>query len=147
MSVNRRAQSEAPAPLLIPLARERLKVGKRRVDVARVIVKTTTDIDPVIVDETLARDDVRIRRTPVGRFLERPAAPRYEGDVLVIPLMEEVPVVTKRLWLVEEIRIQRRVVTRRHRETVPVRRQRVEVERRPVKAMSGKDAGASRRAS
>jgi stress response protein YsnF len=61
--------------------------------------------------------------------------------------MEEVPVVTKRLWLVEEIRIQRRVVTRRHRETVPVRRQRVEVERRPVKAMSGKDAGAGRRAS
>ena len=147
MSSNRRAQSEAHAPLLIPLARERLKVGKRRIDVARVIVKTRTEIDPVVVDETLARDDVRIQRTPIGRFLERPATPHYEGDVLVIPVMEEVPVVTKRLWLVEEIRIHRRVVTRRHRETVPVRRQRVEVERRPVKAMSEKHAGAGRRAS
>jgi stress response protein YsnF len=147
MSSNRRTQSEAPAPLLIPLARERLKVGKRRVDVARVIVRTTTEVDPVVVDETLAEDEVRVQRTPVGRFLDQPASPRYDGDVLVIPVMEEVVVVTKRLRLVEEIRIHRRVVRRRHRETVPLRRQRIEVERRPVSGVSARSAGAGRRAS
>ena len=147
MSSNRRTQSEAPAPLLVPLARERLKVGRRRVDVARVIVKTTTHIDRVVVDEMLKNDDLKIQRAPVGRLLDEPASPRYDGDVLVIPVMEEVVVVTKRLRLVEEIRIHRRVVSRRHRETVPLRRQRVEVQRQPLRGMSPKGAGANRRVS
>ena len=147
MSINRRPRSETPAPLIIPLARERLKVGRRRVDVARVIVKTTTEIDPVVVDELLKKDDLRVERAQVGRFIDRPATPRYEGDVLVIPVMEEVVVVTTRLRLVEEIRIHRRVLSRRHRETVPLRRQRVEIERRPERGMNAKSAGANRPAS
>ena len=147
MSSNRRTHTEAAAPLVIPLARERLKVGRRRIDVARVLIKTTTQIDPVVVDELLKKDDVRIRRTPVGRFIDRPVAPRYDRDVLVIPLVEEVVVVTKRLRLVEEIRIERAVVTRRHRETVPLRRQRVQIERHPEKGMNARSAGATRSAS
>lgn len=147
MSSNRRTHTEAPAPLVIPLARERLKIGRRRVDVARVLIRTTTQIDPVVVDELLKKDDVRIQRTPVGRFIDRPAAPRYDRDVLVIPVMEEVVVVTKRLRLVEEVRIHRGVVSRRHRETVPLRRQRVEIDRRPARGMSVRSAGATRSAS
>jgi stress response protein YsnF len=117
-----------------------LKVGRRRVDLARVIVKTKTDVDPVVVDEALERDDIRIERVPMDRFLDEPALPRYEGDVFVIPVMEEVAVVTRRLRLVEEVRIRRAVLGRRHRETIPVRRQRVEVERRPASGASARTA-------
>ena len=144
MSSKRRTQSEAPAALVIPLARERLKIGRRRIDVARVIVKTFTETDPVVVDEMLNRDDLRIQRVPMDRLLDEPAKPRYDRDVLVIPVMEEVVVVTKRLRLVEEIRVHRRVVSRRHRERVLVRRQRVEIERRPERGISSKSADTHR---
>ena len=135
MSINRR----------IPLARERLKIDRRQVDVSRVIVKTTTETEPVVVDEPIEADDVTIERTPVGRFLDEPALPRYERDVLVIPIMEEVVVVTRRLRLVEEVRIKRRVITRRHQETVPVRRQRLEVTRRPERTAADSPKRPSRR--
>ena len=54
------------------------------VDVARVIVRTTTHTDPVVVDETLEAEEIRIERVPVGRLLDKPARPRHEGDVLVV---------------------------------------------------------------
>ena len=130
MSSNRHVPSPASAPQVIPLAAERLTIGRRRVDTARVIVTTKTDHVPVVID------DVRIERVPVDRFIDEPAVPRYEGDVLVVPVMEEVVVVTRRLRLIEEVRIDPHVVSRRHRETVPVRRQRLEVDRRPVKSQS-----------
>jgi stress response protein YsnF len=136
MPSNRHAPSEPSAAPVIPLAAERLTIGRRRIDTARVIITTKTDHVPVVIDEVIQRDDVRIERVPVDRFIDKPAAPRYEGDVLVIPVMEEVIVVTRRLRLIEEVRIDPKVVTGRHRETVPVRRQRIEVERRPVKSQS-----------
>lgn len=136
MSSNRHLPSSASAAEVIPLAAERLTIGRRRVDTARVIVTTKTDHVPVVIDEVIERDDVRIERVPVDRFIDEPAVPRYEGDVLVVPVMEEVVVVTRRLRLIEEVRIDPHVVTRRHRETVPVRRQRLEVDRRPVKSQS-----------
>ena len=142
MAIDRGEQSGVDAHPIIPLARERLTIGRRRVDVGRVIVRTKTEIDRVVVDEVVERDDIRIERAPVDRFIDEPAPPRYEGDTLVIPVIEEVLVVTRRLRLVEEVRITPRVVHRRHRETVPVRRQRVEVERR---ATSGANPTNARR--
>ena len=123
---------DEPSPRSIPLARETLHVGRRRVDTELVTVKTATDVEPVLIDEMLHAEHVAIRRTPVGRFVDEPPAPRYEGEALVIPVVEEVVVVERRLRLVEEVRIERQVDTRRHRETVPLRRQRVEVRRRPL---------------
>ena len=123
---------ESSALRSIPLARETLNVGRRRVETERVTVKTATDVEPVVIDEMLHEEHVAVQRTPVGRFVEEAPAPRYEGDALIIPVVEEVVVVERRLRLVEEVRIERQVGTRRHRETVPLRRQRVEVRRRPL---------------
>jgi uncharacterized protein (TIGR02271 family) len=128
---------------------EHLKVGRKRVDSGRVIVKTTTRSDAVRVDEPLEADEVRIERVPVNRFVDAPVKPAFDGDVLVIPVIEEVAVVTKRLRVVEEVRIHRRTVTRRHRETVPLRRQAIEIERHAREGDSdgnrtGRERGRSR---
>ena len=121
----------------MPIVRERLKVGRRRVETGRVIARTTTTTDAVQIDEELRVDDVRIERVPVGRFVDAPVMPGFDGDVLVIPIMEEVVVVTKRLRIVEEVRIHRLTTTQRHRETVPLRRQTVRIERRPANRTAG----------
>ena len=122
----------------MPVVRERLRVERRRVESERVIARSTTTTDDVLVDEALEADDIRIERVPVGRFVDAPVMPVFEGDVLVIPVMEEVVVLTRRLRIVEEVRIHRRTVAQRHRETVPLRRQTVRVERRPGRGRPGR---------
>lgn len=72
-----------------------------------------------------------VERVAIDRLLEPGEVPRQrqEGDVLILPVLEEVAVVEKRLRLKEEIRI----VRRQHREDVEkevrLKRERVEVER------------------
>lgn len=58
--------------------------------------------------EQLYREDCDIRRVPVKRIIDEPVEARYEGNVLIVPLMEEVLVVEKRLMLREELHITRR---------------------------------------
>jgi uncharacterized protein (TIGR02271 family) len=116
---------------VVPLARERLAIGRKRVPTGRVNVTTTTTYDTVEIDEPATADEVTVERVRVGALVDEPVEPRFEGDVLVIPVMEEVVITSRRFRVVEEVRIRRRVVTRRHRETVKLRRQKVRIERRP----------------
>jgi len=46
-----------------------------------------------------------VERVPVHREVSEPVVVRYEGETMVIPLLEEVLVVEKRLMLKEELRV------------------------------------------
>jgi uncharacterized protein (TIGR02271 family) len=81
------------------------------------------------VDLPLVQEQVQVERVRVDRFLAQPASLRYEGDTLVIPVMEEVLVVEKRLLLREEVRVTRARRASAHRETVRLRKEHVEVTR------------------
>jgi hypothetical protein len=74
--------------------------------------------------EPLFRENCDIRRVPMKRLLDRPEEPRQEGDTLIIPLMEEVLVLEKRLMLREELHITRRREQNPH--VSPVRREEFE---------------------
>jgi len=67
----------------------------------------------------------------VGRELQAAPEVRTEGAVLIIPVMEEVLVVEKRLVLKEELHVQRIVSQEQIEVPVAVRKQRAEVERVP----------------
>jgi len=62
----------------------------------------------VHIDEHLFADEVAVERVPVNRIVDQMPETRQEGDVLVVPVVEEVITVQKRLLLKEEVRIQRR---------------------------------------
>jgi stress response protein YsnF len=64
----------------------------------------------------------------VGVQVAQPREPWHEGDVLVVPVYEEV--IERRLVLKEEIRLHRQRFSTSHTEQVPLRRQRAVVERR-----------------
>jgi stress response protein YsnF len=68
----------------------------------------------------------------VDRFIDRPAPIRQEGDTTVIPVMEEVVVVEKRLRLVEEVRLTKRQAIRHEPQSITVRRQDAVIERLPA---------------
>ena len=113
----------------IPLVEERAVVLKRKKVTGAVRVRTVVREHERVVDEPLAVETVEVERVPVGRWVEAAPAVRREGDTTVIPVLEEVVVVEKRLRLVEEVRVTRRRTTRRASERVTLRREEAVVER------------------
>lgn len=113
----------------IPLAEERVAIGKRQVESGRVRVRIGVEEREELVPAELARDAVEIKRVARNTPLSELPAVRVEGTTTIIPVVEEQLVVEKRLVLVEEIHILRHSET--HREQVPVRlrSERVEIER------------------
>jgi uncharacterized protein (TIGR02271 family) len=66
---------------------------------------------------------------PINRVVDGPISVRSEEDTLVIPLLEEVLVVEKRLLLKEEVRITKRRVETHMPQRVTLRREEAVVER------------------
>jgi uncharacterized protein (TIGR02271 family) len=119
-------------PLKVPVYQEELRVGTRSVDTGRgVRIHKTVTEHPAAVDQLLLRDEVEVRHVPVDRIvaLDQAPATRYEGDTLVVPVVEEVLVVERRLRIKEELYITRTRRAERHTETVMLKSEQVRVER------------------
>lgn len=122
--------------LVIPVFVEELDVRKRTVETGRVRVTKTVHERQELVDEPLIEERVVVERVPVGRIVDAEPAVRREGDILVVPVLEEVLVVEKRLLLKEEIRITRTRVEARHPQQVTLRSEEAAVERLPIAPQS-----------
>ena len=130
----RLAASAAMKPTeIIPVAREELNVGKRTVEASRVVVRKTVSQEEQKVEVPLTHDEVDVERVAIDRVVEEPPAQRYEGDVLVIPVMEEVVVVKTQWVLKEELRVRKRAVRTVHEETVALRAEHAAVDRTKAK--------------
>jgi uncharacterized protein (TIGR02271 family) len=122
------------ADTVIPLLAEELEVSKQVVETGRVQIARVTHEREQLIDELLARETVEIERSPIGRPIDAMPAVREEGDTIVVPIVEEVLVVERRLFLKEELRIRRVRTTERHQETVILRHQEAVFTRVPVEA-------------
>jgi uncharacterized protein (TIGR02271 family) len=122
---------EREPPAAIPVTQEELHVGKRRVETGAVRVRKTVREHVETIDEPMLHDEVDIEHIAINRVVEAPAPPREEGDVLVIPVYEEVVTVQRQWVLREEIRLRRREVQTRHREQVTLREEQARIERSP----------------
>ena len=118
--------------LVIPLVEEHVSATRRTVETGRVRVRTRVDHRQELVRAELARDEVEIERVLIDREIDVVPEVRQEGDVTIVPVVEEVLVVEKRLVLVEEIRLHR-VSGRETVETsVTLAVQRAEIERENI---------------
>jgi uncharacterized protein (TIGR02271 family) len=118
--------------LTIPVIREEVQVDKRIIDTGRgVRIHKTVAEHPCHIDERLLRDEVEVSHVPVDRIVPLDAAPatRYEGETLVVPILEEVLVVERRVRIKEEVRITRTRREEQHAETVMLKSEQVSVER------------------
>lgn len=121
--------ADAKDRVVIPLVAEEVNVAKRVVEAGRVRVTKVVREEEQVVDQPLLREEVVVERVPMERIVSGPMAPRQEGDVLVIPLVEEVLVVEKRLMLREEVRVSKRTHAVREPSTVTLRSEEARVER------------------
>lgn len=100
-------------------------------DVDRVLIKTTVQERMEFADLDLHIGDAVIERVPINRVVEKAPAIREEGDTIIVPILEEIMVVEKRLVLKEEIHIRRKEVVQHVHEPVLLRSEEVALERLP----------------
>jgi uncharacterized protein (TIGR02271 family) len=140
-------RSTPDASATVPVVEERLEVGRRAVVTGGVRLVRSVETREVVVDEPLRRETLDVERVPVGRTLaddEHPT-PRDDGDVLVVPVVEEVLVVERRRVLKEELRIRRVRATVRAPQRIEVSADRVMVQRLDADGHPAGDDGAGRR--
>ena len=121
---------------VIPLVEETASIGKRQVVTGRVRVQTVTDTIEELAHADVQRESVEVTRVPIDRMVETAPEIRTEGDVTILPVVEEVLMVEKRLVLKEELHIRRRVETETVEVPVTLRKQRAVVEREAPENLS-----------
>lgn len=119
---------------IIPVIEEQLIVDKRVVEKGRVRISKKVRETDETVNIPLIQENVSVERVPVNQYVAEPPPPvRYEGSVMIIPVLREVVVVEKRLVLVEELR-----VTKHQTQTQETQKIRLRKEEVSVKRVSGK---------
>ena len=114
---------------VLPVLEEELRVDKRLVETGRVRVRTLTKQREELVAQELATENVEVELVPIGREVDFIPKLRQEGDVTIVPIVEEVLVVEKRLVLKEEVHIRRTTSVEHVEIPVVLRTQDVLVER------------------
>ena len=123
--------SDDKQSVVIPVAREAATIAREVVDTGVVSVRKVVRERVEVIDEPMLHDEVDIEHVPINRAVDAPEPPREEGDVLIIPVYEEVVTVQRQWVLKDEVRLRRREVQSRHREEVVLREEQAVVERRP----------------
>jgi len=118
--------TQSPA---FPLHAEELSVSRQQIAGDTVQVSIVTREGDGVVDEMLNHERVEIDRVPIGRPVDAIPPVRQEGETTILPVVEEIIVVQRRLILKEEVRIKRLHVSERHQEAVVLRKQEAVISR------------------
>lgn len=115
--------------MVIPVIEEEVQLNKQTVVRGRVRITKQVHVEEETLAALLKQQRVQVERIPLERIVDEAPEVRYEGETLVIPVVEEVLVVEKRLLLKEEVRVSRHIEEIHHEEAVTLRREEIAVER------------------
>lgn len=124
-------QTQAGEQVVVPVIQEEINVAKQRVERGGVRVNKRIEEHEETVEQPIFREEVSVERVPIGRTIETAPEVRQEGDTLIIPVVEEMLVVEKRLVLKEEVRVHKRRTTETEQARVIVRAEKVDIEQIP----------------
>jgi uncharacterized protein (TIGR02271 family) len=115
----------------LPLVEEVPRIVRRRRVTGGVRVAVTTTEAPAEIQAIRRRRLVEVERVPVDQEVEAPPPVRQEGDLVIVPVLEERLVLVRRLVVTEEVRF--RLVMEEEPVTLslPLARQEVSVTRLP----------------
>ena len=130
-------------PAVIPVIQEQTTVTKRVVETGKVHIAKRLREYEELVDIPHFQEEVRVERVPVNQFVDDVPKVRTEGDITIIPVLEERYVVEKRLFLTEELHVRKERKESHYPQKVKVLKEEVEIKRtspgdNPAKAMAAK---------
>ncbi len=131
MALNDKNEDSCVDPIVIPLHAEEVSVGKKQVVTGRVKVSTVTHSRQQLIEQLLQSERVEVERVPVGKVVAQAPDVRTEGDVTIIPVVEEAVVVQRQLVLKEEIRIRKIRQTHNYQGSVVLRQQQAAITHPP----------------
>lgn len=113
----------------LPLVEEQAEIVKHRHVEAKVQVSRTTHIRQEELSSELMQEEVHIKHVPLNRRLADEDIPkmRQEGDVLIIPVIEEEVEIVRRKVLKEEIHILKNTTSEKYTQEVTLRHQEVTI--------------------
>lgn len=132
---------DARSDTTLLLHREDLVVERHIVSGDVVRVETVTQLREQRVEVALMHERIDIVHVPIGRFVDAVPEIRQEGHVTIMPVIEEVLVVERRLRLVEEVHISRVDQIEQHVEAVVLRSQEARVTRHPATTETASSQG------
>ena len=131
MTFDQKDETDPLDQVVIPLHAEEVSIGKRQIATGRVTVSTVTQSREELVEQLLQSERVEVEHLPVGKVIQQVPEIREEGDLVIIPVVEEVVFIERRLVLKEEVRIRRIRETQNYQERVVLRRQEAVITRVP----------------
>lgn len=123
---------EGDCEIVLPLQAEELEVSKHPRISDTVRVSRVTRHYEAAVSKLLACERVVVERVPIGAFVASMPEVREEGDTIIIPIVEETPVIERRLMLTEELHVKRVRSEKEYRENVMLRKQEALITRLPA---------------
>jgi uncharacterized protein (TIGR02271 family) len=120
------------AETVIPVIVEEARIHKERRVTGKVRLRKIVHHEEQTVDEPLLKERVSVERVTIDQWVDEAPPIRNEGETLVVPVVEEVLVVEKRLRLREEIRLTWHQEEEHEPQRLVVRREEVRVERVPA---------------
>lgn len=117
------------AGMVIPVVADEVRVRKERTVTGRVRLRKIVHHEEQTVDEPILKERVSVERVAIDQWVDEAPPIRSEGEMLVIPVVEEVLVVEKRLRLREEVRITWHHEEEHEPQHIVVRREEVRIER------------------
>ena len=91
----------------IPIVEERATIEKQAVPTGRVRITSRVEERLEVLRDELITQTVSVERVAINRAVDAPPGIRSEGDVLIIPVIEQRLVVQKRWVITEELHVRR----------------------------------------
>lgn len=113
----------------LPLAKEQAEIIKHRHVDAKIQVSRTTHTRQEALASELMQEEVHITHIPFNKRLADDEIPqmRQEGDLLIIPVIEEEVEIVRRKVLKEEIHILKNTTSEKYTQNVTLRHQEVTI--------------------
>jgi uncharacterized protein (TIGR02271 family) len=119
----------------VPVVEEHIRIGTQLVETGRVTIAKKVLLEDVTLDVPVSHEEVVVERKEINQYVnELPPASRQEGDTTIISVFKEVVVIEKKILLVEEVHITKRLIE----SSVPIidtiRKEEVTVTRTPTES-------------
>jgi len=123
------ARTNERGEIVVPLIAEEISISVKTVETGGIRVHKIVREDVQTIDEPIIREHIEAERVEINQFVETAPAIRYEGDVMIVPVLEEVVVTQKRLLLREEIHLVKRREEISNPQEITLRREEIRLEK------------------
>jgi len=117
---------------VLPVMEERLTLHTEKRNLHQVRIEERTHEVPEVLTATLREQAVAVDRLPLGQYVDHMPSMRETPEGWYIPVVEEHLVITKRLYLKEEVLVRHIITDRVVEQTATRRVQEVHVEIDPT---------------